>query len=251
LNDVTLQAFLDELGSMEKDAGIAALGRWVAKQPAQFLEAGRRLRHPVKAMKAGWREMTPSAQLQHLKATKAPTEFAAAKKEFLGRRAGKHLTEGTRSKHAPVRLAEELSRRGWTGKGRFSKYVPLASAKGLTVGTTALAAPEMVEALKKRPTPTGEGGVAERGLGEAAGFGAMLAGMGGLGFLPATALYMGAHGLGSKAGRVLDRLRGGADIGTALHAPSPRRAQELLSTIHEKDPEEQRQVLNTLRKHYG
>jgi hypothetical protein len=107
--------------------------------------------------------------------------------------------------------------------------------KSMTVGMPlGFGVPATMEAAKKEPTPTGEGGAFETGLGELAGLGGAIAG--GRRFIPSMALYM----LGSKGGRalgqVIDRFRGGAGLGTAMTAPSP---------------EEAAQQLHSIQRHYG
>jgi hypothetical protein len=100
----------------------------------------------------------------------------------------------------------------------------------MTLGSTALAAPEILESAKKEPTATGEGSFAETGLGEAAGLAGMVAG--GRRVLPSLALYMLGRGAGRGAGRLVDRMRGGADVGTAISAPSPEEAKQQLTNIY-------------------
>lgn len=118
----------------------------------------------------------------------------------------------------------------WLGeKGPF-KYLPVGN-KSLMA---AFAAPGLYDAYKARkesPTPTGEGGVAEKLLGEVGGTGGFLAGLASKRFLPGMALMTaGQYGAG-RLGRIIDRLRGGADLGTAVFAPSPTEAEEQLSNI--------------------
>jgi hypothetical protein len=269
MNDETLRAFLDELEGMEKDAFLgkalttagswlkarpsAALS-WVKSQPKQFVEAGKRLATPHKSIPAGWRHMTPEKQLAHMRASGASP---AAIKEYT-KGMGKHITERgilpkayVESPHRIGRVAERLSRRGWTGKGDITKYIPLWSQKGMYAGFGGLGAKSVYDAAKRKPTATGEGGLAETGLGEALGTGAMIAGTGGLGILPASAMWLGSHMLGSKAGRIIDRLRGGAGLQTAAMAPSPQEAQRMLAGLETQSPEEQQKTVEVLQRYYG
>jgi hypothetical protein len=124
-------------------------------------------------------------------------------------------------------MAEEAARRGWTGKGEMTKYLPLGS-KGMVAGFTASQIPGIVDA--PAPTRTGEGSTLERGLGELGSVGGMIAGTG-VGFVPGMALWGLGQYAGSRAGRVLDRLRAGAGLGEAVSAPSPQQAQQQLQTI--------------------
>jgi hypothetical protein len=87
------------------------------------------------------------------------------------------------------------------------------------------------KATKEKPTETGEGGAAEKLLGEVGGTGGFLAGMASKRMLPGFALMAGGQYLGGKAGRVIDRLRGGASVGTAVSAPSPEEATSQLENI--------------------
>jgi len=98
-------------------------------------------------------------------------------------------------------LAEELSRRGWTGEGRATKYLPLGP-KGLMVGTTAgLDVPYI---LSEDPGPEGEGRVGKL-MSSAGGLAGMVAG-GGLGFLPMLATWYGGSKAGEMLGRGLERM---------------------------------------------
>jgi len=219
LNQQVLAAFADELELMEKEASIggAALtaGKWLAGRPGWayrgimgakgkgFREAGKRLLSPIKSTKAQWKGMEPGA-------------VGALKK--------------SRWDNKVQRAAKHLGQKGWTGKGKFTKYLPVGQ-KGLTVGLTGgFAAPAIADAAKKTVSPTGEGGLGEVGLGEALGLGGMVMGTG-LGLAPAIGLYSAGSYLGGKAGRIIDRLRGGADVGTAVNAPSRREAEEQLANI--------------------
>lgn len=152
---------------------------------------------------------------------------------------GKILAGEVGGKHAPTALgemgrrgkilAEEASRRGWTGAGELTKYLPVGH-KGLTAAFTAAEIPGIISADKA--TPTGEGAFLERGLGTLGGLGGMVAGTG-VGFIPGMAMYLGGHYLGGKSGRILDRLRSGASVGQAIRAPSPAEAEDQLRTIQE------------------
>ena len=94
MKDETLQALLDELNGMEKDAYLSqaarfvgsrimaapgAIGRWTKarpgaalgwakKQPGEFVRAAKMVRHPVKSVQEGLRHMTPAKQIPHMKA---------------------------------------------------------------------------------------------------------------------------------------------------------------------------------------
>ena len=216
---MALAAFSDELDLIEKEAAInmealKSVGEAAMKipgakmlvnqfRPSSWQAAGERLLHPIASFRKGWQEMAPGAvgALKHTKGDVAAT-----------------------------RLAKTLGQRGWTGAGRYTKYLPVGQ-KSLTTGLTGyFAAPEIAHAIHRKATPTGEGGVGEVGLREGLGLGAMVAG-GGLPFLPAMALWSSGSRLGSGAGRIIDRLRGGANLGTAVNAPSQSEAEEQLNNI--------------------
>jgi len=227
-----LQSFAEELELLEKDAfvgqALRSAGQWALKAPGRagqwalkapgrvgegIQETARRgaglLTSPRKTLKAGWREMGPEAK-------DIPAHLQA------GGGGG-----GGRTKE----FFKGLGRGGWTGRGEVTKYVPnVMGLKALTVGSSALALPEIAAAAKRDPTATGEGGVAELGLGEAAGLAGMIAG--GRRILPSMALYMLGRKAGGGAGRLIDRMRGGADLPTAVSAPSPQEAQQQLANIY-------------------
>ena len=127
---------------------------------------------------------------------------------------------------------EELGRRGWTGEGRITKYLPVGG-KGITTGFAASAIPSVVNA--PRAERTGEGGALEAALGEAGGTLGFVGG-GGLGLVTGLGASVGGHKAGSKLGRTLDRLRAGASLGEAWSAPSPTEAAAQIAKI---------------QKHYG
>jgi len=125
-------------------------------------------------------------------------------------------------------VAEELSRSGWTGGQSWSKYIPWGE-KAWLPATGAMAIPSMVNA--PAPTPTGEGGALEHGLG-ALGMGAGMVLGGGLGVVPALGAFYLGEKAGGRIGRILDRIRGGGTAGQALFAPSPTEATEQLQNIY-------------------
>jgi len=227
---------------------------WAKKQPGDFVEAGKRMLRPHKSIPAGWRHMTPSKELAHMRASGASPE--AIKKYTKGM--GSHITEQgilpkkfVDSPHRVGRAAEWLSRRGWTGKGDVTKYIPGFSQKGMYTGFGAMSGKSIYDAAQKNPTRTGSGGAAETGLGEALGTGAFIAGTGGLGMIPATAMWLGGQYLGSRAGRVVDRMRGGADLRTATLAPTPEEANKMIGNLENQSPEEQQKTIDMLQRYYG
>jgi hypothetical protein len=233
------------------------LGRHARTFSGEAQESLGRLLNPVKGMREGWKELTPRTKIladkgkdlrksigaptkwfnpfswskpgEHmLKHVKAPLSMGdIARGQFKGPNA-KHLTRELQNKGRVQMGAEELSRRGWTGSGRVSKYMPVGP-KGMITGFGAMAIPEVVNAEKA--TPTGEGGALEAGLGGLGSAAGMIAGTG-VGLIPGTMLWYAMDKGGRKAGRVLDRLRSGASLGTALNAPSPQEANQQLDNVN-------------------
>lgn len=144
------------------------------------------------------------------------------------------LTEILRGTAAPdtnrlKTLAEELSRRGWTGKGEVTKYLPVGT-KGMIAGFSGASIPGIVDAPKA--TPTGEGAALERLMREVGSTGGMIAGTG-VGFVPGMALWGLSEYGGKRLGRILDRYRAGASLPQAVMAPSPQEAAKQLQTIQQ------------------
>jgi hypothetical protein len=235
-------AFADELeklaiGSILGRVGRGALGagKWVGGRPKAIgkglQEAGERVLHPVEGMRKGWRSLSPRHEIEALKGKELKGYFRRGMLGTPGEHLKRHplgqsLTGAAREGRVKG-VAEELSRRGWTGKTRATKYLPVGQ-KGLTVGFGGMALPDVIHAQKA--TPTGEGAVAEKGIGEAAGLGGMVLGSG-LGLVPSMGLWYGAHKGGAALGRIIDRLRAGGSVGQAVRAPSPEEAARQLQTI--------------------
>jgi hypothetical protein len=200
-------------------------------------EAFKRIIHPVEGVREGWRASSPlynmrrKAKEMGFKSVQEAAQSLKSKgdpkayQEFLD--GGEHLL-GTKPGTGRFQsLAEELSRQGWTGAGRRTKYLPVGN-KGLMVGFSGMAIPDIVNAPKA--TPTGEGGALEQGIGELGGSLGMIAGTG-LGFVPAMGMWYGGRALSSRLGRVMDRVRSGATLKDAVMAPSPEEAASQLESI--------------------
>jgi len=121
----------------------------------------------------------------------------------------------------------EASKSGWTGQGNLTKYLPIGN-KSMMTGFGAMGASEL--AHPRKVGPTGEGGAGEIGLREMGSAAGWVAGMG-LPIVPMMTMAMGGYHLGGKAGRVIDRLRGGASVGTAVNAPTPSEAMNDLYRV--------------------
>jgi len=262
LSTQSLEAFADELQKMSGAAdflrqagqklfsggiqkplkmGLSGLGR-IGKGTKTLLGGSEkmvnRVMHPIEGLREGWRESSPLPELARrakemgfgspqAAATALKSNPKAYKKLMAG--AGEHLLAPTADAGALRRTAETLSRSGWTGAGAGTKYLPVGS-KSLTVGFAGMGIPGVVNAAK--PSPTGEGSTAEMGLGEGAmGLANVLATGGGIGLLPATVGILGARAVGSRLGRVIDRMRAGANVRQAVNAPSPTEASEQLENV--------------------
>lgn len=221
--------------------GLRALGR--AGKGARSALGGTgelvdRLSHPIEGLRTGWRESSPLPALARRAKEmgyKSPQEAAALLKldpkkyKELMAGGGEHLLALDPTAGRARSIAERLSRSGWTGAGKATKYLPVGN-KGLTVGFTAMGIPGIVNA--PNATPTGEGARAEMGLGEAAmGLGTLLSAGSSIGMIPATAMIMGGREVGSRLGRVIDRVRSGASVRDAVSAPSPTEAAGQLAQI--------------------
>jgi len=234
------------------------IGRHAKSFSGEAQEALNRLLNPIHGLRAGWADLTPRTQMLADKAKEMKSAINAPRTWYnplSWLKPGEHMTrhykapvslsgimsgsfEGPHAKHLAKELAgkgrirmtaEELSRRGWTGKGTVTKYLPVGS-KGMMTGFSALAIPEVVNAQKA--TPTGERGALEAGLGGLGSAAGMIAGSG-VGLLPGIGLWYAMDKGGRKAGRVLDRLRSGATLGEATLAPSPEEATQQLQSINQ------------------
>lgn len=210
------------------------------------LQAGLgRVLHPVKGFKEGWRELTPAAEMaraaeqgekyftkgmfspgQHLKGKSRSLVDIAKGKGIVGGKGKGWGSVGARARAG----AEELSRRGWTGRGKLTKYLPVGAKPGLAAWTLPFAVPELQEAYGKKVGPTGEGGFGEALGSNIAGTGAFIASSG-LGLPAGLGMYMLGSGVGGRLGRIVDRLRGGASLPTAAMAPTPEEASSNLEDI--------------------
>lgn len=259
MDDTLERAFFDEILSLEKQAGVVSrlasltsklpkfMQRWarpssvsraLTSLPASIEEGAVGMAHtlnPITALPKGWASLTPHKS-EALKAgiSQSLQETPGWWGRNFGRQSMAHMLDRPTSLRAaasegPKGVAEELSRRGWTGKGAITKYVPLGT-KSQMVGFGAMPIQGVVKAYDKDPTPTGEGGFAEKGLETLGGAYGWIAGAP-LGLMGSMGAYFGSEALGRRAGRVIDRLRGGANPMTAVTAPSPTEAAEQLATI--------------------
>jgi len=246
-----LRGLVTKLPGLPKTMGAAAAR--FAKGTGEFvgnpLTIGEGFAHPLRRMKAGWEAMTPTRGLQEAlggAAAKQGVELRTlspqALKEFalkekvvspgvLGR--GGHLLEPQQGLKGAWRsggykgLMEEMSRQGWTGQSRATKYIPWGQ-KALVPAFSAMEIPGIVNAPK--PTQTGEGGALEKGLG-ALGSGAGWVFGSGMGFAPAMVGWGALNYAGGRLGRILDRMRAGAPMRKAISAPSPTEAAGQLADI--------------------
>jgi hypothetical protein len=198
----------------------------IADFRTNLYEFAGRIGNPLKGLAKGWKMMSPAETLRTglPGATRLSEEiaghFSPSPSTIFGKHipglgtartalrrtfaAAPHLQEAS----TPVtgggfrQAVEELSRRGWTGEGKMTKYLPLGEKAMVGLGGVATGA-ETLHAL--RSPEAGGPGPAERalsGLGTL-GTGVMTFGTGGLGL----AAPLAAGYLGGRAGRVIDRLR--------------------------------------------
>lgn len=247
-------AFVDEL---TKESGVALLRRAASAltgTAGQARAAGRlqraaetgaevykRIRHPISyGLPQGWKTMTPTAGAGQLGQVRRAARLEAAGNapaaSAFRAASGKHLLEKGKTLREAVKgpkgsrvkaVAEEMSRRGWTGKSKAFKYLPVGE-KAMVAGFPMAAIPGVVNAPKA--TPTGEGGAVERAGGELLGAGGWVLGAG-LGGPAGIAAAIGGSMVGSRLGRFADRMRAGANPITAATAPSPTKARKQLSNI--------------------
>lgn len=262
LNDQMLQSFVDELDTMNKEAfNPMQAGRRVLKslfrlpktpvsaaaklQPSSrgfigdIQEAGHRIMHPIEGLREGWRDFSPVNRMAAMTSKDREAYMKGGKFLWVGPKigpgahleaAGKTLGEAAKAPGVGGKIksvAEELSRRGVTGAGGITKYMPVGQ-KALIPGFGAMGIPGVVNAPEAQRT--GEGGALEMGLGELGSAAGMIAG-GGLGLAPGIGLWYLAHKMGGRAGRIADRFRAGATPGEALEAPSPTQAKQQLETL--------------------
>ena len=101
----------------------------------------------------------------------------------------------------------------------------------MMAGFGGAAVPGVVSAARGGPVgPTGEGGAFEQGLGTLGGTAGWIMGMP-LGLAGSTGMWSGGEYAGQRVGRIVDRLRSGANLGTAVSAPTPTQAREQLVNI--------------------
>lgn len=217
-------------------------------------EFGRRLLKPRYGLRKGWQEMAGTTsrarKLEGMGETASKLQRMAGEGRKGAREALKkqedailayekktpHLGEAHKTFGEAWRaggakgVAEELSRSGWTGQGRVTKYLP-TSQKALMAGFAASEIPGIVNA--PAATPTGEGAALERLGGALGGTAGWIAGTGKMGLIPSAALWLAGEKAGKGLGRLADRLRSGASVGQAVTAPSPQEAREQLAKIYQ------------------
>lgn len=197
---------------------------------------GRRLFNPRRGIQEGWRDMSGMASRRHqiermVKNMDTPdviTEYAQ-RSRHLAPEANVGLREAWRQGRGKG-VAEQLSRGGWTGEGKYTKYLPVGN-KGMMAGFGAAEIPGIVNA--PAASPTGEGGRLERTGGLLGGTAGWMAGAGKMGVLPSMALWYAGSKAGTTAGRIADRLRAGGSVGQAFTAPSPEEARAQLGKIYQ------------------
>lgn len=156
LDPTTVGAFTDEVTKIAGIGLAARAGRFIQKSAPNVVELGRRIISPVKGMGKGWAHLSPTGRLgaggeqaaKYLKRIEQAGTGNILRRSF---GPGAHLNPAYVTPESAGRtrqLAERLSRAGWTGAGRFTKYVPLGdkatmlgvapafAAHGLSTGAT-------------------------------------------------------------------------------------------------------------------
>jgi hypothetical protein len=245
----SFMAFIQEVDHIQKEAVglpkfvLQGLGKlkgvakgWSRVKPTaqgysgDLVEAASRVKNPLAGIRKGWMASSPRTALEQGVISPKDAERLLKRSPWMAEKA-RPLVEIARSTPGyggkAREVARELSRRGWTGEGNVTKYLPVGS-KGLAA---TFAAPVVGDvARSQKATPTGEGGAVENLLG---GVGMTLGGIAStrLGVLPGLGMFtLGSQG-GKGLGRVIDRFRAGASPSQALFAPSPQEAAEQLQNI--------------------
>ena len=200
---VSFAAFVDELEKMAVSLpGLGRMFRSAVNHP-DMARLGQRLKNPVQGLREGWQALSPTQALAAGGQAVPGLQEAIAKQGpsagFFRRNfgAGAHLAPThTPSSTSLQGGAETLSRAGWTGQGRLTKYLPIGE-KGLVVGGSAMAVPGVIRAARGDES---HGGLGEQAAGVAGGLatGVLTAGTGLPGMLAGTLGTMGAMRLGLK-----------------------------------------------------
>lgn len=165
---------------------------------------GNRLKNPVEGVRTAWKTMSPAGRMESPKAAKdliqrvQKAQSGNVLQRNLG--SGSHLLEQGR-KGGVKGIAEHLSRQGWTGGSRASKYLPVGDKSQLALLGPGFVAHDMMQT----PTAEDDRGIGERALSGLGYTGSMLltAGTG----LPGIAADLAASHLGGTIGRSIDKRR--------------------------------------------
>ena len=205
--DLVKEAFLAALGSVAGRAagvarkGIPAIGKKLtipgirADIGAGFKTVGDFVADPINTTRRGWMSMSPASVLSN--PALSPKDYAELMNEVRKTPGTSHLFNPSTSmsqawkSNGAKGVAEELSRRGWTGK-RF-KYLPVGG-KNMTIG---LGTATSVPFMQLRDPETGS--VSMKNIGEEVGRTALFTAAGPLGFAGA----MTAGALGAAGGKAI------------------------------------------------
>ena len=202
------QAFVEELLKISSAGGAAGAGLRGLWQGTKAV--GRRFANPIQGAKEGLKTLSPlgilaggGARAQQLRSRVQQAQSGGVFKRTFG--AGGHLIEDSKPLNGlGVRgSAEELSRRGWTGGSKATKYLPVGDKAQL-----ALLGPGAVAYDAMTDTPGDDRGTGEKVIGGLgfAGSSLLTAGMG----LPGFLTDMAVGELASRGGRALDHRAGDA-----------------------------------------
>lgn len=160
-------------------------------------------------LSAGWKAMSPTAVITAGGKRGADLVNRINKAKAGGAIArtfgpGEHLLQNAAQTGGVRGAAEELSRRGWTGASKATKYLPFGDKGQLMVLGPMASAPALLHSLRH---PDAERGFGEEGLGTLGitGSAILTAGTG----VPGIITDLAAGNLGAALGRRLDRLGAG------------------------------------------
>lgn len=187
---------------------------------------GNRLKNPVEGVRTAWKTMSPAGRMESPKAAEnlikrvQKAQSGNVLQRNLG--SGSHLLEKGR-KGGVKGTAEHLSRQGWTGGSRITKYLPVGDKSQLAVLGPGFVAHDMMQA----PTAEDDRGMGERALSGLGYTGSMLltAGTG----VPGIAADLVASQLGGSLGRSIDKRR--LTHATNMRNQKAEMAQQLVDKV--------------------
>lgn len=167
-----------------------------------------RLKNPAQGLRAGWKALSPAASIaegsvagKRLVDAIGKTQAGGKMRQLFG--TGTHLLPTAAPSAGVKGIAENLSKGGWTGAGKVTKYLPVGDKGQLAVGAASTAA-GLPHAIRNSREGNGGTGVGEHLMGDAgfAGGALLTAGTG----LPGMMAGLALGKAGRMAGRGVDQL---------------------------------------------